>query len=511
VELSQHVAIYPIVTLLFVAVLIPIVTLRKKNWDMPLAGLALLLSLVLSALLVPRIRATGYLSYHLGSWEPPFGIEIRIDFLGALMMILISAICLIAVVYSKRYVAPGRSEGDKTFFFYAEQMEKGKRPVYYSLFLVLCASMLGFVASGDIFNMFVFLELKAICSYALVAIPGTRLPVRAAIKYMLMSVPAAMLVLLAIGLLYSVTGTLNLADLAERTASSDYAQVVTISYVILIVGFAVKAAVFPLHIWLPDAHSKAPSPISALLSALVVKMGLFGIIRVSYSAYGTYFHSDANFVLNIVMWAAAIAIVYGAIMAIRQREFKLMMAYGTVMNIGYIVLGFALRDQTALLGSMYHVMVHALAKACFFLCAGLIISRSGYQTIDDLKGASRKMPLTCAAFALASLAIVGIPPTSGFISKWYLISGCLSTGNIFMGAIILAGSVMAAVYCFRVVYYMFFLPPSNGLWEEVTGEGPASMVVPTWVLAAATLALGFVSSWVLPPLRDAIASLQLGA
>ncbi|MBE0430842.1 MAG: hypothetical protein IBX67_03335 [Dehalococcoidia bacterium] len=508
-EAYQHFAIYAIVTPLFVAVLIPIIALWKKNWAMPLAGLALSLSFVLSVLLVPKVRAAGYLSYHLGSWEPPFGIEIRIDFLGVLMMVLISSICLIVAIYSLRYLAPVRPKEGKTFFFFGEEMEAGKRPIYYSLYLVLAASMLGFVATGDIFNMFVFFELMAICSYALVAIPGTGLPIRAAIKYMLMAVPAAIVVLLGIGLLYSVTGSLNMLDIAGRIADSAYGQVIVVSYVILIVGFAVKAAVFPLHVWLPDAHSKAPSPISALLSGLIVKMGIFGMIRVTYSVYGAYFASDLAWIVNALSWVAAAAIIYGAIMAIRQSDLKIMIAYSTVMNIGYIMLGFGLADVTALVGGAYHIVGHALAKACFFLCAGSIISRSGYLKIDDLKGAARKMPLTCAAFALASLSIVGIPPTAGFVGKWYLVWGSFSTGNFLLGAVVIAGSIMAAVYCFRVVYYMFFLPPADGAWQQVAGEAPASMLAPTWLLAAGALALGIFSSWIVPFLREAAESLML--
>lgn len=196
-------------------------------------------------------------------------------------------------------------------------------------------------------------------------------------------------------------------------------------------------------------------------------------------------------------------------MAIRQKDLKVMIAYSTVMNIGYIMLGFGLADVTALVGGTYHIVGHALAKACFFLCAGSIISRSGYRSIDELKGAARKMPLTCAAFALASLSIVGIPPTAGFVGKWYLIWGSFNTGNVLLGAIVLAGSIMAAVYCFRVVYYMFFLPPAEGTWQEVAGEAPVSMVAPTWILAAGSLVLGVLSSWFLPVLREAIESLML--
>lgn len=509
-EPAQHFAVYAIATPLLAAVIVPIITLWKRNWAMPLTGLALTVSLVLSTLLIPLVRTRGYLSYHLGSWEPPFGIEIRVDFLGVFMMVMISAISLIVAVYSRKYLSPDPSDRERTFFFFGEEMEEGKKPVYYSLFLVVSAAMLGFVATGDIFNMFVFFELMAICSYALVAIPGTRLPIEAAIKYMLMAVPAAMLALLGIGLLYSVTGTLNLADLAQRVASSDYQQVITVSYVMLVTGFSVKAAVFPLHLWLPDAHSKAPSSVSALLSALIVKMGIFGVIRVSYSAYDAYFPVNLDWITRALMLAGASAIIYGGIMAIRQKDLKLMIAYSTVMNVGYIVVGFSLTDVTALVGSTYHIMAHALAKSCLFLCAGSIISRSGYQTIDKLKGASRKMPFTCGAFALASLSVIGIPPTAGFVGKWYLVSGSLNAGNPAVAAIILAGSVMAAVFCLRAVYHMFFVPPSDGLWDRHTRESPISMVVPMWALAIGSLAAGVLSSLILPSLSQAMASLFSG-
>ena len=492
-ELFQHFAIYAIVTPFFVAVIIPIVAQWKKNLSMPLSALSLTTSLILSVLLLPKILVSGYFSYHMGSWEPPFGVEIRIDFLGIFMMIMISAICLVTVIYSGKHIS--------------SEVEEDKTATYYSLFLVFSASMLGFCATGDIFNMFVFFELTAVTSYALVAIPGHSRAIRAAVRYLLMGAPASFLVLLAVSLLYSVTGTLNMADLAEKIASSGYSQVIIVTYVIFIVGFAVKAAIFPLHVWLPDAHSIAPSPISALLSGLFVNMGIFGMIRLGHSVYPAFFSSEFSVINNLLTWIAAGAVIYGSIMAIKQKNFKIMIAYSTVAHIGFILIGFGLTDVRALTGSMYHIMAHGLAKACFFLCAGSIIYQSGYRMIDELKGASTKMPLTCAAFAVASLTIVGIPPTAGFVSKWYLVWGSLEAGNILVGVVILVGSLMSAIYCFRVVYYMFFLPPVKGAWQEVPGEAPASMVYTSWILSAATLVLGILAIWILPTLERAIEAL----
>ncbi len=489
-ELLRHFPILIIAVPLFVAVIIPIVAQWKRNLSMPLAGLALATSLTMSALLIPQVPAGGHLSYYLGSWEPPFGIEIRIDFLGLFMMILISAVCLITAIYSMKYVS--------------HEIEEGKTSNYYTLFLLLSGSMLGFSATGDIFNMFVFIEIVAITSYALIAIGGSRKAIKAAFKYLLMGAPSSIMVFLAISFLYSVTGTLNMADLTAKIASSGYTQVIIAAYVIFIVGFAVKAALFPLHVWLPDAHSIAPSPISALLSGLVVKMGVLGIIRLAYSVYTVHYSTDINGITGFLTWIATAAVIYGSIMAIRQKDLKVMIAYSTVAHIGYIFVGIGLLNVQALTGSVYHILDHLLAKACLFLCAGSIIYQSGYRKIDDLKGAAKKMPLTCAAFALASLSVVGIPPTAGFISKWYLVWGSLSAGNVFFGVVLLLGSVMSAVYCFRVVYYMFFLPPSRGGWQEVSGEAPVSMVCTSWILAAATVLLGIFAIWILPTLQRAI-------
>ncbi|UCE98410.1 MAG: monovalent cation/H+ antiporter subunit D family protein [Dehalococcoidia bacterium] len=488
--LSHHFVIYVVITPLLVALLIPIVNRWKKNWIIPLTSLALVISLTLSILLLPNVLASGYLSYHMGSWEPPFGIEVRIDFLGLFMMILILIVTLVVAVYSRRQIS--------------SEIEDGKTATYYALYLIFSASMLGFCAAGDIFNMFVFFELTAVTSYALVAIPGTGRAIKASIKYLLMGAPASILILFAIGLLYSVTGTLNMADLADKITSLGYGPVVIASYVIFITGFAVKAALFPLHIWLPDAHSIAPSPISALLSGLFVKMGVFGVIRLVHSVYSTNLSFDLGVISGFLTWVAVAAVIYGSIMAIMQRDLKMMIAYSTVAHVGYILIGIGLTDVRALMGSMYHIMDHGLAKACFFLCAGSIIYQSGYRKIDDLKGASRQMPLTCAAFALASLSIIGVPPTAGFISKWYLVWGSLNADNVILGVVILLGSVMAAIYCFRILYYMYFLPPLKGNWQDTVGEAPALMVGTSWILAIATLVLGIVASLILPNLQKAI-------
>jgi len=363
--------------------------------------------------------------------------------------------------------------------------------------------MLGFTATGDIFNLFVFMEILALSSYALVAITGNRNAVRAAFKYILMGAPSSIMVLLAIGFLYAVTGTLNMADLSARIAESGYTEVLMVAYILFVIGFGVKAALFPLHMWLPDAHSIAPSPISALLSGLLVEVCTFALVRITFSVFTRGATHLVGGTADAVGVAAAAAVLYGGIMAILQRDLKMMIAYSTVSHIGYIFLGLTAFTPEGLTGAMYHMLDHGVAKACLFLCAGNFIFIKGYRRIEDLRGAWRQMPWTCFAFALASISVIGIPPTAGFISKWYLILGNVRSGKWLYAAVLLAGSMLAAVYCLRLIYYMFFQAGREGAWEDAWNDAPASMSTPVWILSLAALFFGVFSYLVIPSLLKA--------
>lgn len=486
----RHFPIFIIAVPMLAAVLIPALSLRWKRWCMPFATVAVLSSTTLTLLLYRVVKPTsdGHLGYHMGGWEPPWGIEVKVDFIGLFVLSSICVISLLVLVFSRRYVA--------------HELEEGKWSSFYSLFLLLTASMLGFAATGDVFNMFVFMEILALSSYALVAIAGKRESVRAAFKYLLMGAPSSIMVLFAIALLYSVTGTLNMADLRLEIAATGYQEALYASLVLFVLGFGVKAAIFPLHTWLPDAHSIAPSPISAMLSGLMVSVSAFALLRVFFSVFGADSSavSGTTEALGVV---AAAGVLFGGIMAIRQKDFKVMIAYSTISHIGYIVLGICIMNDKALTGAVYHIMDHGLAKACFFLCAGAFIYKQGYRRIEDLKGAGQQMPWTCAAFGLAALSVIGIPPTSGFISKWYLIWGCVAGGDYLYAVVFLTGSILAAAYCLRIIYYMFFIQPKKGTWEKRWDEAPATMLAPTLVLSLATLFMGVFSSLVIDSLQEA--------
>lgn len=470
------------------AVLMPVLSLWRRRWCMTLALMALLASGTLTGLLFAWIKPGQPLSYHLGSWPPAVGIEMNVDFIALLVMALICGVSLAIILYSRRYAE--------------REVEEAKLPAYYALLLLMTAGMLGFVSTGDVFNLYVFMEIIAISSYALVAITGKRQAARAAFKYLLMGAPASILILLAIALLYAATGSLNMADLRIQIATSGYPTLIFASCVLFITGFSVKCALFPLHLWLPDAHSIAPSPVSAMLSGLVVKVGIFGLLRVFLSIFTPTSAAVSGSVEALRLIAAA-AILYGGVMAILQRDFKMMIAYSTISHIGYIVLGLSILNQTALTGAVYHIMDHGLAKACFFLCSGAFIYMRGVRRIDNLQGAGKQMPWTCAAFALAAFSVIGIPPTAGFISKWYLVSGAVDAGLYAYGAIFLLGGVLAAFYCLRIVYYMFFKEAREGTWLASREELPWQMLVPIWVLSLATLVMGLLYFLVVPAVRSA--------
>jgi multicomponent Na+:H+ antiporter subunit D len=485
----QHIPVLMITIPLLCAVLLPVLGYAREKWVPWAAAAAMLPSAVMGCLLLTRLHGDGRLSYAVGSWPPPFGVEISVDYLGLFLMLIICGISLLVMVYARTYI--GR------------EVSEGRRIAFYVLLLLISGAMLGLVAAGDVFTFYVFMEIVGLSSYALVAVTGNRKAAHAAFKYLLMGAPASITVLFAIAFLYAATGTLNMADLASRIGTSAYTQVLITSYVLFIVGFSVKAALFPLHMWLPDAHSIAPSPVSALLSGLVVEVYAFAVLRITFAVFARGTTDLTGVTLNATGVAAAVGVIYGGIMAILQKDLKLMLAYSTISHIGYLFLGITTSNAYGITGAMYHMLDHGLAKACLFLCAGSFILVKGYRRIEDLKGASRQMPWTCYAFALASLSIVGIPPTAGFISKWYLVLGNIEAGKWFYAVVLLLGSVLAAAYCLRVIYYMFFLPGAGEAWEESVRDASPSMLSPIWVLSLGTLFFGVCSFLLVPSLLDA--------
>ena len=464
-----------ILTPLLGAVLTPVVSLRSRHVAVWWSLGVMTVTSVAAAMLIIRVALEGPFSYLPGGWEPPYGIELRFDEFSASVSVIV-LIGWLAVLYSLRYTE------------WLREVPKQRIPYYYSLLLLNLGGMIGFVVTGDLFNLFVFLEILSLSSYALVAFSGEHIAEMAAFKYLLMGAISSLLVLFSIAILFGLTGSLNMADVATRLSSAESVAPAALALGMLTVGFMVKAALFPVHIWLPDAHSIAPSPISAVLSGLVVKIGILGMIRI-YQIYNTAGVIDMHWLNHVLVWLGAISIVMGAFFAIFQDDIKLMLAYSTISNIGYIVMGLGLSTNFSIIGGSVHVFNHALIKATLFFAAGCLIYRTGYRTLTDLRGVGHSMPLTSIAISIGAISIVGIPPTAGFLCKWYITLGAFEAEQPFFGFALIFGALFIFIYYIRMVNAFYFQAPTHPEILEVK-EAPASMLFPTLFLAGLCLVMG---------------------
>ncbi|MDI6692525.1 MAG: monovalent cation/H+ antiporter subunit D family protein [Anaerosomatales bacterium] len=442
-----------------------------RAWRWAVLGSALAAATTLA--LVVRVAREGPFSYAFGGWDPPYGIEFRFDEVSAFAFV-VASLGMLAIVFSGRYAE--------------HALDPARIPYFYTLLLLDVAGLIGFSVTGDLFNMYVFMEIISLSSYALVAVSGERTAEMAAFKYLVLGAVSSLLVLFGIGMVYGTTGTLNLADATRRLGGVGSAVPVAVAIALMAAGFMVKSALFPLHVWLPDAHAIAPSPVSAVLSGLVVKVGLLGTFRLYQVVYRSGV-VDLAALDQMFLWLGAISIVMGAFFAIFQDDIKMMLAYSTISNIGYIVMGFGLASRFALIGAAVHIFNHAIIKSALFLAAGAIIHQTGYRRLSELRGAGRGMPLTAAALSVGAVSIVGIPPTAGFLCKWYIALGAFEAGRAAFGFALVFGALFIFVYYIRMVNAFYFQEPVHADVVHA-GDPPLSMLVPVWVLAGLCLAMG---------------------
>ena len=373
----------------------------------------------------------GEIHYYLGNWEPPFGIEYVIDYLSAFMVILLSFIAFIITIYSRESV---------------ERELPDNVPLFYTLFMLLITSLLGIVVTGDLFNLYVFLEISSLSAYTLIAIGKKRNALMASFNYLIMGTLAACFVLIGIGFLYLVTGSLNMADIAARLPQLYNSHVVHAAAILFVVGLSIKIALFPLHVWLPDAYSYAPSTVSAFIASSMSKVGAYVMIRILFDIFTIEFFVNTLPVAEILSWMAAIAIIAGSINAIAQKDIKRMLSYSSVSQIGYIVLGIGLANPLGILGSLLHILNHAFMKGCLFSAVGAITHKFNIRNIHKFRGLGKRMPYTMAAFAIASISMVGMPPFGAFFSKWFLALGAIESGKWIFALVILASSLLTVSY-----------------------------------------------------------------
>lgn len=451
-------------------------------WGFALASSALTLAISIS--LIRRLLAEGPFSYAAGGWPPPYGVALHFDRFGAAIAVF-SMITLLVLIFSRRYIPA--------------VVPIARIPLYYALVMINLGGMNGFLVTGDLFNLFVFMEVFSVSAYALVAMARGPQAGLAAIKYLLLGAVSSLLVLFAIGLIFAQTGTLNMADAAGRLDAAASIVPTALALGALTIGFMVKAALFPLHVWLPDAHASAPAPVSALLSAVVVKAGVIGIIRTlqTFSDHGSL---ELMPLQSLLIWLGAIAVLWGAVAALVQSDLKRLLAYSTVTNIGYIFIGLGIGSATAASGAAVHIINHAVIKAALFLAAGALIHQSGLRHIDDLRGLGERMPLSALALGVALLAVAGVPPTAGFVGKWQIGLGALETGRPLLMGVVIVGGLLVLTYGVRIINTLFFRPPLH-VRVVTSREAPPSMLAAILLLAASSFLLGLAGK----PMLDFVA------
>ncbi|MCF8476239.1 MAG: monovalent cation/H+ antiporter subunit D family protein [Pseudolabrys sp.] len=452
------------------------------------ATLAFALTLVVSWILpfiagalLWQVLASGPISYHLGSWPPPWGIEYRVDVLSAFILTLITVIGAVTMPFARRSVA--------------REIEDDKQAWFYCMYLLCMTGLLGITVTGDAFNAFVFLEVSALATYVMIALGRDRRALFAAFQYLIMGTIGATFYIIGVGFLYLLTGSLNMVDIAARLAPAmaEHAPTVYAALAFITVGISLKLALFPLHQWLPNAYAYAPSWATAFLAATATKVAIYLLVRYYFSVFGVAIDLLALPFNEIIVVLSVAAMFVASLVAVFQSNLKRMLAYSSVAQIGYITLGIGLANQAGLTGGLVHIVNHALMKAALFLAVGAVFYRIGTVRLSDLAGIGRKMPLTMTAFTIAGFGLLGTPGTSGFISKWYLAIGALDKGWWGLVFLIVASSLIAVVYVGRVLEIVWLREP--GPMVAQASDPPLSMLLPLLLLSAATIYFGFSTDW----------------
>ena len=448
--------------------------LRNNNMAWLLSFAVSLCCLSISAILLGQTSDGSVISYEMGGWEPPWGIEYRIDALNAFILVLVSAIAVITLSFARLSVE--------------KEISKNSIPLFYTAFLLCFAGFLGITITGDAFNVFVFLEISSLSSYILISFGKDRRALTASFQYLVMGTIGATMILIGIGFLYMMTGTLNMADLAHRLPAVMGTNTVSAAFAFIVVGFSIKFALFPLHIWMPNAYSYAPSVVTIFFAATSSKVALYALIRFIYTIFGAEFAFGAMPLQVILISLAVLAVFSGSLSAIFQTNIKHVLAYSSIAQIGYMVIGIALVSTVGLTAGILHIFNHAVMKACLFMSLGCVYYRFGSARIEDFKGLGKTMPWTMAAFVIGGLGLIGMPLTAGFISKWYLIMAALGHGVLgsVIVAAVLIGSLLAVAYVWRIVEVAYFQQPDN----PEKNEAPLALLIPTWILALATIYFG---------------------
>jgi multicomponent Na+:H+ antiporter subunit D len=448
--------------------------IRHHFWCWLLAVAISWLCLPMSIGLLLQVLDQGVIVYELGGWAAPWGIEYRIDKLNAFVLIIVSAIAAVAMPYARKSV-------DK-------EVPRDRAYLFYSMMLLCLTGLLGITITGDAFNLFVFLEISALSSYVLISMGRDKRGLTAAYRYLVMGTLGATFYIIGVGMMYMMTGTLNMADLALLIPEVAETRTIQAALAFLIVGLCLKLALFPLHMWLPNAYAFAPSVVTVFLASTATKVSVYVLIRVIFTIFGGVALLDIIQVSDLLIVLSIAGMFAGSAVAIYQMNIKRMLAYSSVAQLGYMILGVAMANVSGVTAGIIHLFNHAVTKGGLFMAMGGVMYVIGSVRLDDMAGLGKRMPWTMAAFVGGGLSLIGVPLTAGFISKWYLIQGALENGWWPIAILIVLSSLLAVIYVWRVVEVAYFQAPPEG--QEAVTEAPMSMLVPTYILIGATYYYG---------------------
>jgi len=421
----------------------------------------------ISILFIMAVSLIGHtsFSYFVGKWAPPLGITLVSDSISTLLLLVVNAVGLLSLLYAFQYME-----------MYTSKIR------FYSLFMLMVAGMNGVVITGDMFNLFVFLEIATIASYALVGFGCEHEELEASFKYMVLGCVSSTIILLGVAILYGSFGTLNMADLANLISVHGVNKPVLFAEALFIMGFGLKAAMVPFHAWLPDAHPSAPAPISAMLSGVLIKAcGIYAIIRISYHVIGM-----TDLIHIILMSLGLLSMVVGVLLAVGQWDFKRLLAYHSISQMGYVMVGIGLATPLGILGGLFHLMNHAIFKSLLFLCSGAIEYSTGTRNLKEMGGLFKRMPVTSSSCSIASLSISGIPPFNGFWSKLIIIIALVQAEYYAIAVITVGVSFATLVSFIKVQRYSIF----GDLPEKLKGSREIPVLMGMVLIIFAILCIG---------------------
>ncbi len=412
-------------------------------------------------------------SYEIGNWAAPWGIEYRVDMLAAYVIVIVSGIGAVTMLYARQSVEA--------------EIPRDRIYLFYTMYLLTLSGLLGIATTGDTFNLFVFLEISSLSTYVMVSLGAERRALTAAFRYLVLGTVGATFYVIGVGLMYQMTGTLNMADLVDRLPEVAETRTILAAVAFLTVGIGLKLGLFPVHVWLPNAYTYAPSVVTAFLAATATKVAVYVLVRIYYTLFkGGVFETLP--VDEILLALSIVAIVAMSAVAIFQTNVKRLLAYSSVAQIGYMLIGISLVTVTGLTAGILHLFNHALMKGALFLALGCVFFRIRSVNVEDMAGLAKVMPWTMAAFVTGGLSLIGIPLTVGFVSKWYLILATLEKEWWPLAAAILFSSLLAVIYMWRVIEVAYFRERPAG--AAAIGEAPLAMLVPMWMLVGANVYFG---------------------